>query len=163
MKNQKGAALVEFALAAGLGLFFVILFGFEFGRALYVWNTVEEVTRRATRVAVVCNRTQENIANRVALFNAINDTNTDSAILSGFNNANIDIRYLKEDITTLATTDTEVYFIEATITNFTHTIIIPLPIFNSAITLPAVTTILPSEALGFGYTASGTISTCPVS
>lgn len=50
--KQRGAAAVEFALVALL--FFTLLFGIiEMGRLFYVWNTVQEVTRRAAREAVV--------------------------------------------------------------------------------------------------------------
>lgn len=49
---QRGVAAVEFALVAIL--FFLLLFGvMEFGRLLYLWNTVQEVTRHAARQAVV--------------------------------------------------------------------------------------------------------------
>lgn len=50
--RQRGAAAVEFALVATW--FFLLLLGIlELGRILYVWNTVQEVTRRAARSAVV--------------------------------------------------------------------------------------------------------------
>ena len=49
---QRGAAAVEFAIIAML--LFTVLFGIiEFGRLFYVINTVQEVTRRAAREAVV--------------------------------------------------------------------------------------------------------------
>lgn len=52
-KKQRGAAAVEFALIAMF--FFAVLFGIiEFGRALFVWNSVQEVTRYVAREAVVC-------------------------------------------------------------------------------------------------------------
>lgn len=51
-RQQKGAVAVEFALIA-LVYFFVIFGIMELGRMLYVWNTVQEVTRRAAREAVV--------------------------------------------------------------------------------------------------------------
>lgn len=52
--RQRGAAAVEFALIAIL--FFTLLLGIiEFGRLLYLWNTTQEVTRRAAREAVVRN------------------------------------------------------------------------------------------------------------
>lgn len=51
--RQRGAAAVEFALIAVI--FFGMLFGIvEFGRGLYVWNSVQEVTRYVAREAVVC-------------------------------------------------------------------------------------------------------------
>lgn len=52
--RQRGATAVEFAL---IGMFFfTLLLGIvELGRLMYVWNTVQEVTRRAAREAVVRN------------------------------------------------------------------------------------------------------------
>lgn len=53
--RQKGAALVEFAFVAIL--FFTLLLGiFEFGRLFFTWNSAVEATRRAARLAVVCNK-----------------------------------------------------------------------------------------------------------
>lgn len=51
-RRQRGAATVEFALVAVLLM--VLLLGIvELGRFLYLFNTVQEVTRRAAREAVV--------------------------------------------------------------------------------------------------------------
>lgn len=50
--QQRGAAAVEFAIVCLL--FFTILFAIlEFGRMMYVYNTMQEVTRRGAREAVV--------------------------------------------------------------------------------------------------------------
>ena len=50
--QQRGAAAVEFAIIAML--LFTLLFGIiEFGRMFYMFNTVQELTRRAARAAVV--------------------------------------------------------------------------------------------------------------
>lgn len=52
--RQRGATAVEFALVSLF--FFTLLLGIvELGRLMYVWNTVQEVTRRAAREAVVRN------------------------------------------------------------------------------------------------------------
>lgn len=51
-QRQQGAAALEFALV--VVIFTALLTGItEFGRFLYVWNTVQEVTRSAARAAVV--------------------------------------------------------------------------------------------------------------
>jgi Flp pilus assembly protein TadG len=50
--KQRGAAAVEFAIVCLL--LFTILFAIlEFGRMMYVYNTMQEVTRRGAREAVV--------------------------------------------------------------------------------------------------------------
>ena len=50
--TQRGVALVEFAFICLL--FFTILFAIlEFGRMMYIYNTMQEVTRSGARAAVV--------------------------------------------------------------------------------------------------------------
>lgn len=53
---QRGVATVEFALIAIV--FFTLLFGvIELGRVIYVWNTVQQITRQAAREATVADFT----------------------------------------------------------------------------------------------------------
>lgn len=67
-RRQRGTAAVEFAIVAMI--FFTVIFGImEFGRLLYLWNTVQEVTRRAAREAVVRNfSTEVGAVQREAIF-----------------------------------------------------------------------------------------------
>lgn len=66
-RNERGAAAVEFALVALL--FFTLLFGIlEFGRLLFLYNTVQEVSRRAAREAVVRWIDQTDTVKTLALF-----------------------------------------------------------------------------------------------
>lgn len=65
--TQQGSAAVEFSIVCLL--FFTILFAIlEFGRMLYVYNTMQEVTRRAARAAVVRWIDQGNAIKTIALF-----------------------------------------------------------------------------------------------
>jgi hypothetical protein len=65
--RQHGAAAVEFAIVCLL--FFTILFAIlEFGRMLYVYNTMQEVTRRGARAAVVRWIDQSDTIKSIALF-----------------------------------------------------------------------------------------------
>jgi Flp pilus assembly protein TadG len=51
-REQRGQALVEFALI--LPIFLLILFGlFDFGRAIYAYNTISQAAREAARLAIV--------------------------------------------------------------------------------------------------------------
>jgi TadE-like protein len=66
-KKQHGAAAVEFALICLI--FFSILFAIlELGRMMYVYNTMQEVTRRAARAAVVRWVNEEAAIKSIALF-----------------------------------------------------------------------------------------------
>jgi len=52
LKNKKGSALVEMAII--LPVLFLIVFGiFEFGRAMYITNTLNNAARYGARLAVV--------------------------------------------------------------------------------------------------------------
>ena len=54
-QEQRGAALVEFALS--VMLFFVVVFGvIEFGRAMFLVNLAGRATQMATRLATVCDQ-----------------------------------------------------------------------------------------------------------
>lgn len=65
--RQRGVAAVEFAIVCLL--FFILLFGIlEFGRMLYVYNTMQEVTRRGARAAVVRWVDQTAAITSIALF-----------------------------------------------------------------------------------------------
>ncbi len=65
--KQGGAAAVEFALVSLL--FFTVLFGIlEFGRMLFIYNTLQEVTRRGAREAVVRWVDQGSAIKTLALF-----------------------------------------------------------------------------------------------
>lgn len=93
-RQQRGTTAVEFAIVAML--FFTIVFGImEFGRVLYVWNTVQEVTRRAAREAVVRDFADAGKIARAAVFDA--ETGTGTAFLPAgaeITNANVKINYL---------------------------------------------------------------------
>jgi Flp pilus assembly protein TadG len=52
LKRQTGAAIVEFALIGSLLLAFIIAI-FEFGRMMFVYNTMQEISRRGAREATV--------------------------------------------------------------------------------------------------------------
>lgn len=52
--RPRGVITIEFALLVGVFLT-VVFFVIEVGRVIYLWNTVQEVTRRAARAAAVTN------------------------------------------------------------------------------------------------------------
>lgn len=91
--RQRGVAAVEFAIVGAL--LFILLFGIlEFGRLFYMFNTVQEVTRRAAREAVVrwVDNSSTSPAKTLALFGG-------TAMPAGAEITvdNIDIEYLGAD------------------------------------------------------------------
>lgn len=95
--QQRGVAAVEFAIVATV--LFIVLFGIlEFGRLFYVFNSVQEVTRRAAREAVVRWHTQQSEVKSLALFGA-------GSLPAGvmINNNTINIEYLNRAMGVIAT------------------------------------------------------------
>lgn len=89
--RQQGVAAVEFAIICLL--FFTILFAIlEFGRMLYVYNTMQEVTRRGARAAVVRWKDQTDTIKSIALFGG-----TSLPAGAEVATANINIAYLKKN------------------------------------------------------------------
>jgi Flp pilus assembly protein TadG len=96
-KRQSGVAAVEFALVAVV--FFTLLLGIiEFGRFMYLWNTVQEVTRNAARAAVVSDFSAASVdrIQRNAIFRS--GTNGTVWLPAGneLTNLNVNIQYLNQ-------------------------------------------------------------------
>ena len=103
---QQGVAAVEFALVA-LFIFFPLLIGIiEFGRAMYIWNTVQEVTRHAARDATVTDFTNTSAMNLVRR-NAIFRT-TAGSLPAGpeITDTTVAIKYLNLALTTVDSSTT---------------------------------------------------------
>ena len=91
--KQQGVAAVEFALVALL--FFTILLAIiEIGRMLFIFNTMQEITRRGAREAVVRwkSTADQNAIKTIALFNDV--TMPANPEITA---ANITITYLQKD------------------------------------------------------------------
>lgn len=145
--RQSGFYTVEFALVAALFLL-LLLSVIEFGRALFVWNTLAEVTRRGARLAVVCPMGHASIAN-VAVFNAPGSSGS-SSVLPGLNSGDVLTQYLNE-AGGVADEARDVRYVRVSITGYQHTLLIPqlLPgLPEMTVDAPEFETTLPSESLG---------------
>lgn len=163
-KFQHGVAAVEFAIIAMI--LFVLLFGIlEFGRLFYVFNSVQEVTRRAAREAVVRwavdDDVEENEIKRLALFGE--STHLPAGV--EITNNNISIDYLngsgerldsssypdsaRDNITEcLKETPTNcIAFVRVSITGATYSPMVGLFPFL-AIPIPDSTVTMPAESMG---------------
>ncbi len=92
-QKQRGVAAVEFALVAML--FFTILLAIiEIGRMLFIFNTMQEMTRRGAREAVVrwVDATSQADIKSIAVFNG-----TSMPANPYLTTANITLTYLQKD------------------------------------------------------------------
>lgn len=143
MKYQRGITTVEFALVGALAL--TVLFAvIEVGRALFVWNTLSEVTRRAARLAAVCPMGDPAIA-RVAILSNPGGPNT-SPVVNNLSTTNVTVTYLDEDGMPTASFS-DIKYVRIAIVGYTHTLLIPF--IMPTITAPPFTTTLPRESLGY--------------
>ncbi|WP_370279046.1 TadE/TadG family type IV pilus assembly protein [Pontibacterium sp.] len=146
-KKQRGMTSVEFAIVGAV--FFILLFAvIEFGRLMFVMNTLDEVTRRGARLAAVCRVGPAEVTfiqNR-AIF--------DGNIIDGLEAANVQVQYFEDDGTTEVTPDAAdpdssiplIDYVRVGIVNYQHTMLIPT--FNLTIPVPDFSTTIPSESLG---------------
>jgi len=135
VKYQRGLYAVEFAIVGGL--FLMLLFAIiEVGRMMYTYNVLHEASRRAARIAVVCQTTDLDVKN-MALFNGDN-------LIPNLTDANLTISYLDEEGNDA--TGTDIDLVRAEIVNYQHEFLIPglSRVMNS----PTFSTYLPRESLG---------------
>ena len=140
--RQKGIYTVEFAIIGAV--FFMILFGvIEVARALFVWNTITEATRRGARVAAVC-PPNDPAVKKVAVFGSADGTST---VLEGLTIGHVQLGYGAGDR------------VSVSIQGYTHNLIIPfLPDSVTHLTVPPFETTIPSESLGY---IPGSAPGCP--
>lgn len=153
IRTQRGAHTIEFAIVSSM--FFILLFGaIEFGRLLFTWNTLDEASRRAARVAVVCPIGNEGVS-RVALFDNPG-TEGGSPVLPGLDEGNIHIDYLDAAGTLLtdpAGSYLNIAFVRSEVSGYQHRLIIPF--FVQEFELPPFITVLPRESLGVSPEGTG--------
>jgi len=147
--NVRGLYTVELAIVAPLA--FTLLFGvIEAGRAMFVYNTLEEVTRRGARLAAVCQLNDAAIARRALLGGA--GGGDSSPVVAGLGSANIRIQYLNINGVPIANPGgnfAQIEFVRVSLQDFTHELLIPFltPTFQSFF-VPEFSTTLPRESLG---------------
>jgi len=143
-RTDNGTTTVEFAIV-GL-LVMVVVFGvIEFGRALFVMNTLTEATRRGARMAAVCPVGDPKPAS-VAVFDS---GGGGSAVVAGLSTANVLVEYLDVNGAPIANPtgnfDT-IRYVRVSIVGFTQTMIIPSLV--ATIPLSGFSATLPRESLG---------------
>lgn len=165
---------VEFALV--VMLFLVLLFGvLEFGRAVYLWNSVQHVTREAARQATVADFTDPAAMAGVRQFAVFRNSAgalvageeiTDAAVRISYLNASLNpvdtsLTCPSKNITTCLSDPNGascIRFVKASICDPANTgdctpvsfqpMILP-HLFTGGITIPPSPVVMPAESLGF--------------
>ncbi len=160
-QSQHGAAAVEFALICLI--FFSILFAIlELGRMMYVYNTMQEVTRRAAREAVVrwISTADQNTIKSLAFFGgaaipAGAEVTANNMMIEYLNEAGAVITSLPADppanIAACGNLDDVakcIYSVRVSITGVSYSPMVSLFSFLG-VNLPPATVTMQAESLGF--------------
>jgi hypothetical protein len=95
-RRQRGAAIVELALA--LPLFLLVVFGtMEMARMMYLWNTLQEVSRRAARAAAVTDFSDSDAMQRLRWHALFRSGEAPLPLASQVGPAQLHIEYLSLD------------------------------------------------------------------
>jgi Flp pilus assembly protein TadG len=155
-RRQRGIATVEFAIVGAV--FFMVLFGvLEFGRALFVANSLVESTRRGARVAAVCPIGDPRAA-QVAIFA---DAGGVSRIAPDLTTSNVNVSYLDQNGAVLANpgaNPASIQYVRVRIVGYQMQLMIPfvMPDFL----MPEFAATLPRESLGYSPTLQA-FPACP--
>jgi Flp pilus assembly protein TadG len=142
-KNERGAALMEFAIVASV--FLTVLFGvLEFGRLFWTHNALRDAARRGVRYATIRKNDTAGI-NAVKNMVVYGDPNANPAtatpVVSGLTTANVDVQYQNYNGVLLSSRAT------VSINNYQFQFAVPL--VGGTLDMPAYRTSLPGESAGF--------------
>jgi len=133
-KTERGASLVEFAIAATV--FLTVLFAvIEFGRALWVHNALTDAARRGARYAILHKTTDIDDVKKVVVYGDL--TSTDP-LLENLTTANVTVSYNNFNLDGGTAT--------VSIQDYQFQMILPLVV--QSIQMPNYTTTLTGESAG---------------
>ena len=135
MRAQRGVFAVEFAIISSI--FMVLLFAIiELGRLYFTYNALYEVSRRAARLAVVCQVGDPDI-NTMARFNG-------TEIVPNLVDSNIIISYHQD--TGVVAIGSDIALVRARVVNYQHQFLVPGLMMT--LNFADFITVLPRESLG---------------
>jgi Flp pilus assembly protein TadG len=134
--NERGATLVEFAIAATVLL--TAVFGvIEFGRALWVHNALSDAARRGARYATLHSEDSVDEVKNVVVYG--NPAGSGDPIVPNFTPTNVTVTYtdfaLNHGTVTVSVENYQFQFV--------------VPIVGTTITMPKYSTTLTGECIGF--------------
>lgn len=140
-RRQSGLTTVEFSIVGPVAL--LILLGcIETGRMLFVWNTAVEATRRGARVATVVTPDNAGLA-------TIQTAVTSFGNAAELKTANVTVKYYDAAGAETAVSN-DIQYVTVSTTGVSHKFMFGIfGLFPSGIDLPAFTTTLPRESLGY--------------
>ena len=159
--RQQGLTTVEMAIVGALMM--IMLFALlEFGRLLWTWGTLAEVTRHTARAAAVCQDDQA--VHNVAVFGNIHGNG--SKMLPDLTAAHINLEYLDVvDVENPDALEGEPQFVRVVnivdindepqlvrVSIVDYEIRLAIPMVNVSLTAPPFTTTQPVESLGKAIT-----------
>jgi len=157
--RQRGLATVEFAIV-GAALMIMIFGVFEVGRAYYTHAMLNEVTRRAARLASVCQINDPDIA-RLAIMNPSGDS-SESRFVRGLLPANVLVEYLDTNGAVVGDPGVTgfplINYVRTRITGFTFQAIVPFVSGLASVAMSDFSYVLPRESLG--VPREGALSAC---
>lgn len=134
--SERGATLVEFALA--LSVFLVAMFAvIEFGRAIWVHNALADAARRGARYAALHSAADSAAVKNVTVYG--NPAGGTTAMVPNLTTTNVSVNYSGFGLNTGTVT--------VSITNYQFQFVLPL--LGTTITMPAYSTTLTGESVGF--------------
>jgi Flp pilus assembly protein TadG len=133
-KSERGASLVEFAIAATV--FLTVTFAvLEFGRALWVYNALNDAARKGARYAVLHNAASIDDVKRLVVYG--NTAGTGNPVVDNLSVTNVDVTYPGFGLD------------QGTVTvSITYTFQFVLPLLPVSIQMPSPTTTLTGESAG---------------
>jgi Flp pilus assembly protein TadG len=139
-KNERGAALVEFAIVATV--FLSVMFGvIEFGRLFWTHNALRDAARRGVRYAA----TRRNDAAGIqAVKNVVvyGDPNGGSTpVVPGLSTGNVNVEHVNYNGVQLSS--------RSTVSISSYQFQFSVPLLGGTMTLPAYRTSLPGESAGY--------------
>lgn len=133
--DQRGATLVEFAIAATV--FLTVMFAvLEFGRALWVHNALTDAARRGARYAVMHSAADADSVKNVVVYGA--PAGGSNPVVNNLTTSNVTVTYSNFGL--------EGGTASVSITNYQFQFVLPL--VSTTIQMPNYTTTLTGESAG---------------
>ena len=134
--SERGATLVEYALA--LSVFLVSMFAvIEFGRAIWTHNALADAARRGARYAALHSSAEAAAVRNVVVYG--DPAGGSEAMIPNLTTTNVAVNYsgfgLNQGTVTVSITNYQFQFV--------------VPIVGTTITMPAYSTTLTGESVGF--------------